>query len=100
MRPLNLKLFRDLWQIKGQALAISMVIAAGVAMYIAYISTFQSLDLTQETYYQRFRFGDVFASLKRAPLRLQERPRSASEGAPHGRGGPCWALGFRPASRR
>jgi putative ABC transport system permease protein len=73
MRPLNLKLFRDLWQIKGQALAISMVIAAGVAMYIAYISTFQSLDLTQETYYQRFRFGDVFASLKRAPLRLQER---------------------------
>ncbi len=73
MRPLNLKLFRDLWKIKGQALAISMVIAAGVAMYIAYISTFQSLDLTQNTYYERYRFGDVFSSLKRAPLRLQER---------------------------
>ena len=73
MKPLNIKLFRDLWQIKGQALAISMVIAAGVAMYIAYISTFQSLDLTQQTYYERYRFGDVFASLKRAPLRLQDR---------------------------
>ncbi len=73
MRPLNLKLFRDLWQIKGQALAISMVIAAGVAMFVAYISTFQSLDLTQNTYYERYRFGDVFASLKRAPLRLRER---------------------------
>lgn len=73
MRSLNMKLFRDLWQIKGQALAISLVIAAGVAMYVAYISTFQSLDLTQQAYYDRYRFGDVFASLKRAPLRLSER---------------------------
>ncbi|MCP4664479.1 MAG: FtsX-like permease family protein [bacterium] len=73
MRALHRKLLRDLWQIKGQGFAISLVIATGVAMFIAYLSTFQSLRLTQESYYDRCRFAEVFASLKRAPLRLRER---------------------------
>jgi len=73
MRALHRKLLRDLWQIKGQAFAISLVIATGVAMLIAYLSTFQSLRFTQESYYDRYRFAEVFASLKRAPLRLGER---------------------------
>jgi putative ABC transport system permease protein len=73
VRALQRKLLRDLWQIKGQAVAISLVIAAGIAMYISYSSTFRSLDLTKEAYYDRYRFADVFASLKRAPLYLGER---------------------------
>jgi putative ABC transport system permease protein len=70
---LNRKLLRDLWEIKGQVLAISAVIAAGVAMFVMYQSTFQSLRLTVDAYYDRYRFADVFASLKRAPKRIQER---------------------------
>ena len=73
MQALNLKLFRDLWQIKGQAIAISLVIAAGVSLFIMYLSTFESLQLTRSAYYDRYRFADVFASLKRAPLWLQQR---------------------------
>ena len=73
MRALQRKLFRDLWIVKGQALAISLVIAAGVAMFIAYLSTFQSLRYTQQTYYDRYRFADVFVSVKRAPLGLHDR---------------------------
>ncbi len=73
MRALHHKLLRDLWDIKGQAVAISLVISAGIAMYISYSSTFQSLDLTKTAYYDRYRFADVFASLKRAPLHLTER---------------------------
>lgn len=73
MTALNRKLFRDLWEIKGQALAIALVIAAGIAMYISYNSTFRSLKLTQETYYDRYRFPDVFATVKRAPLWLEQR---------------------------
>ena len=73
MRAIQRKLFRDLWHIKGQAFAIAMVIAAGVAMYIMYLSAFDSLRGTQTAYYERYRFADVFASLKRAPLRLQQR---------------------------
>ena len=73
MRPLDRKLLRDLWNLKGQAAAISMVIGAGVAMFIMYLSTFHSLRLTQQTYYDRYRFAHVFAGLTRAPMSLRER---------------------------
>jgi putative ABC transport system permease protein len=73
IRPLDRKLLRDFWTLKGQALAISLVIGAGVAMFIMYLSTFASLRLTQETYYDRYRFAHVFASLTRAPLYLRDR---------------------------
>ena len=68
--PLNQKLFRDLLAMKGQAFAIAMVVAAGVAMYVMYLSNSDSLLRTRDVYYERQRFGDVFGSLKRAPLRI------------------------------
>jgi putative ABC transport system permease protein len=70
LSALNRKLLRDLWQMKAQALAIALVVASGVAMYVMYLSNFASLRETQTTYYERQRFADVFASLKRAPLRV------------------------------
>jgi putative ABC transport system permease protein len=70
---LDRKLLRDLWEMKGQALAIAAVVAAGVTMYVTYLSNFDSLRRTQNAYYERFRFADVFAQCKRAPLRLGER---------------------------
>lgn len=70
MTALNRKLVRDLWQMRGQALAIAMVVAGGVGLYVAMRSTLDSLDLTLDTYYARYRFGDVFASARRAPLSL------------------------------
>ena len=73
MKVLDRKLLRDLWRLRGQAFAIAVVIGAGVALFVLMISTFQSLDQTQRVYYQEQRFADVFASLKRAPLHLEER---------------------------
>jgi putative ABC transport system permease protein len=70
MRALTKKLLRDLRHLKGQAVAIALVIAAGVAIFVLMDSTLVSLDLTQRTYYERYRFADVFASAKRAPLSL------------------------------
>jgi putative ABC transport system permease protein len=67
MQALNRKLLRDLWRMRGQAFAIAMVVAAGVSLYVTYLSNFESLRRTQQAYYQQQRFGDVFASLKRAP---------------------------------
>jgi putative ABC transport system permease protein len=66
-------LLRDLWALKGQALAISLVIGAGVAMFIMYLSTFASLRDTQRTYYERYRFAHVFSGMTRAPLYLRDR---------------------------
>ena len=68
LSALDRKLLRDLWQVRGQALAIALVIAAGIAIFASMLSTLDSLDLTLRTYYERYRFADVFASLERAPM--------------------------------
>lgn len=70
LSALDRKLVRDLWAARGQAVAIALVIASGIALFASLLSTFDSLDLTLSTYYDRTRFGDVFVSLKRAPLSL------------------------------
>src|SRR5689334_15284888 len=67
MTALNRKLFRDLAQLKGQAIAISLVMACGVAAFVNASSTSASLDGALSAYYDRYRFADVFAHLKRAP---------------------------------
>lgn len=73
LSALDRKLLRDVWEMKGQAAAIAAVIAAGVTMFVTYLSNFDSLERTRAAYYERQRFADVFASLKRAPQRLEER---------------------------
>jgi putative ABC transport system permease protein len=70
LSALNRKLVRDLLAMRSQALAIAMVVAAGIAMYVMYLSNFESLRNTQQAYYERQRFADVFASVKRAPQRI------------------------------
>ena len=42
-------------------------------MFVMYLSTFDSLRRTQQSYYERQRFADVFASLRRAPLSRRRR---------------------------
>lgn len=58
---------------KGQVLAISLVIAAAVSLYVMYLVTFQSLQLTQQNYYDQYRFAQIFATLKRAPLYIKNQ---------------------------
>ena len=73
MRALNQKLLRDLWHLKTQSIAIALVVGTGVAMFSMYLSTFGALHLAQATYYDRYRFADVFAGLERAPQSLVKR---------------------------
>ena len=73
VRMLDRKLLRDLWAMKGQAAAIAAVMAAGVTMFVAYFSNFDSLQRARAEYYHQARFADVFASLTRAPERLEAR---------------------------
>jgi putative ABC transport system permease protein len=73
MRALNLKLLRNLWKLRGQVLAIAVVIASGVAVLVMSLSALQALQETAAAYYERQRFADVFAHVKRAPHRLIER---------------------------
>jgi putative ABC transport system permease protein len=73
MTALNRKLFRDLAHLKGQAIAISLVMACGVAAFVNATSTSASLEGALSAYYDRYRFADVFAHLKRAPNSTAER---------------------------
>src|SRR4030043_1154411 len=73
MRAINWKLWRDLWKMKGQALAIILVIMSGVSTFVMLRSTMSSLKLTQKRFYQDYGFAEVFASLKRAPESIKSR---------------------------
>ena len=75
MTPLHRKLFRDFWHLRGQVIAIAMVVACGVATVVTSRTAYESLIVSQATYYADYRFADVFAHLKRAPNRLASRIR-------------------------
>ena len=78
MRPsaLTRKLLRDLWILRGQALAIAAVVASGVAMWVIAFSTIDSLDTTQRAFYRDHAFAEIFAGATRAPERIAARGRS------------------------
>ncbi|MFZ9936323.1 MAG: ABC transporter permease [Luteolibacter sp.] len=71
--PLDRKLLRDLSRMKGQVLAVSLVMACGLAMMIMMRSLILTLESTRSAYYQQYAFADVFASLKRAPRSVADR---------------------------
>lgn len=73
MRALDRKLLRDLWRLKTQALAIAVVMAAGIGVFVMSLGTLDSLDETRRIYYERQRFAQVFAHVKRAPDSLLAR---------------------------
>lgn len=70
MRPLNVKLWRDLLRMRWQVVTIALVVAAGVANYVSISGTYASLLGARDRYYERERFADVFAACERAPRAL------------------------------
>lgn len=70
MTPLNKKLVRDLLRLRGQVIAVALVVACGIATYVTMRSSYDSLVVSRTVYYEAYRFADVFAQLKRAPESL------------------------------
>ncbi|TIU77153.1 MAG: ABC transporter permease, partial [Mesorhizobium sp.] len=73
MRALDVKLLRDLRRLWAQALAIALVVGGGVATVLLAVGSYRSLEETRTAYYERYRFGDVFATARRAPNALVDR---------------------------
>ena len=73
MKALNRKLLRDLSSMKGQALAISSVVACGIAVFVMSMTTLRSLSEAKERYYAGNRFAEIFTALVRAPTHIAER---------------------------
>jgi hypothetical protein len=61
MSMLTRKLLRDLWATKGQVVTIALVVASGIAAFVASLSTYESLKRMQADYYKSARFAHVFA---------------------------------------
>lgn len=73
MHPLDIKLLRDLKRLWAQVLAIAFVIAGGLATLVLAVGSYRSLDETRVAYYERYRFADVFAVVRRAPRLIADR---------------------------
>ncbi len=73
MKALHRKALRDLWWMRGQALAIALVIAAGIAMLVMSQATLESLRDTRARLYADYRFSELWANVKRAPEHVAQR---------------------------
>jgi putative ABC transport system permease protein len=73
LSAMDRKLVRDLASMAGQGVTIALVVGAGIGGFVALRSTFVSLEDSRDTYYERYRFGDAFAQLERAPESLAGR---------------------------
>lgn len=73
MSALDLKLLRDLWRMRGQALAIALVLAAATATFVLSTGVHRSLTATRDAYYARNHYADIFAGMTRAPRSIIAR---------------------------
>ncbi len=65
--PLDLKILRDAWHMRGQVVACALVVAGGINSFVSLSSVNRSLAASQAVFYETHRFADVFADLVRAP---------------------------------
>jgi putative ABC transport system permease protein len=73
VRALDTKLLRDLSRLRGQVLAIALVLAAATATLIMSLGLHRSLSETRDAYYARNHFADLFAQAVRAPRTVVDR---------------------------
>lgn len=70
IRALDRKLLRDLTRMKAQVAAIAVVIASGVAVFVALTMMYRSVRRSQEVFYTQWRFAHLWSGLAQAPLRV------------------------------
>ncbi len=75
LSPLTIKLLRDLWRLRAQSIAIALVIAAGVGMVVMSFGMIRSLEATRASYYEHYRFAELFAPVRRAPVTIMAQVR-------------------------
>jgi putative ABC transport system permease protein len=70
---LDRKLLRDINAMRGQVITIALLVAAGVAVFVGAVSTYDSLVSGRDQFYADARFPQIFVTLKRAPLSMVMR---------------------------
>ena len=72
MKALHRKLWRDFRNLRGQVVAITLVMVGGLGTMVMAQTNYGALAETRALYYAEYRFAEVFARVKRAPLTLVE----------------------------
>ncbi|MDV6237773.1 FtsX-like permease family protein [Leptospira ellisii] len=72
MKTLDRKILRQIKTLKSQGITIALVVAAGVGIFIASRSAYDSLYAARENFYLASSFAQGFCSLKKAPSSLFE----------------------------
>ena len=76
MSALHRKLLREFLQLRGQVLAIALVMVGGIGTTVMTLGNYNALSRTRALFYAEYGFADVFAQAKRAPLPLVETVRA------------------------
>lgn len=76
VKAITRKMWRDLWRMRGQAVAVVLVAAIGVANLVMSRATLETLEASRTRFYREYAFADVFAQLKRAPEQRAQRLRA------------------------
>lgn len=67
IRPLTMKILRDLMDHKVALAALLAIIAVGVGVFAGTMGAYRDLDGARARYYERYRISDFIVDLKRAP---------------------------------
>ncbi len=78
MKTLDRKLFRDLWRMRINAVAVALVLGCGLSIFVMAVGMRDSLERTRLDYYAASRMADVAVSLVRAPERVEADLAAAS----------------------
>jgi putative ABC transport system permease protein len=73
VKALRHKLLRDLVLARGPLLAVTAVVACGVATFVGSVTAAQALQRSQAAWYAASRFPDAFARVRRAPAPVARR---------------------------
>ncbi len=73
---LDRKAVRDLWHLRGPAIAIALVVLAGVASFVSMRSMVPHLQSAQQRYYASARFADLWVRVTRAPVAVADELRA------------------------
>lgn len=73
MKTINRKIWREIGAMKSQTITIAVVVAAGVALFVASKSSYDSLARARDLFYSSTGFASGFVSLKKAPASVVQR---------------------------
>lgn len=78
MKTINRKVFREIGGMKSQTVTIAIVVAAGVALFVGSLISYESLGRAREIFYTSSAFAEGFVSLKKAPRHVATRVAEVS----------------------